>query len=127
MGGSAGSLAWVLLTQLLEHREVLTPVQREHLCTCAEAVGGTLASALLQSNHSHVLCFVAGLLIIPIAEAIVGCRRRASSDRPLARRPQGRLHRSGRPSSSGSSGGSRQRRGRSQSLTALHARARKRT
>jgi hypothetical protein len=126
VGGSAGSIAWVLLSQLLEHREVLSSVQREHLCTCAEAVGETVASALLQSNHSHLLCFVAGLLIIPIAEAIVGCRRRAS-DRPLARRPQGRLHRSGRPSSSGSSGGSRQRRGRSQSQSALHARARKRT
>ncbi len=124
VAGSVGSVAWWLLSSLLQQLPVQLPLDRDIFCGCVDSIAAA-ASGLLAGGGDwcRLLYFIAGLLAVPLADATVFCRRRALAyatelheQVPTARRPQVRLRRPPLREESFRSDDAPRRRGRSQSV-----------
>lgn len=90
VGGSVASLLWAALQAASRGQPVpaLTP---EVVCTCLSEAAEAAASVWPVADRSHLLAFVAGVLLWPLCELVVLARRLlvrlVHPDEPLARQP----------------------------------------
>ncbi len=117
VGGSAVSIAWLILNMVLGEASQLPAHQQAAFCACAESASIAVLEAFTSGGWSHLLCFLLGLCVIPAVEAIVWCRRRPAHtaewlpcEEQIARRPQGRQYSPKRRDSSAGSGSQQRRR-----------------